>query len=70
MNFAELRGKIVSKGYTIDSFCKKAGFVRATFDRRLSGKSEFNRSEIIRIITVLDLTMDETRAIFFAGSVA
>ena len=70
MNANMLRGKIVAKGYTIERFCEEAGFNRATFDRKLSGKYEFDRAEIRRIITVLELTDEEVRAIFFAEEVA
>lgn len=65
-----LRAKIVEKGFNIDSFCKEAGFVRSTFDRKLTGQTEFDRSEIQKIIDVLELTNDEIRNIFFARVVA
>ncbi len=64
-----LRGKIVERGMTIGEFCEKANFVRSTFDRKLSGVSEFDRDEIERIIDALSLTWDETRNIFFAEEV-
>lgn len=70
MNVAYLRGKIYSKGYNVESFCKACGFVRATFDRRMNGKSEFDRAEIGIMIEVLDLTMEDVREIFFAEKVA
>jgi len=65
-----LRGKIVENEMTIGQFCEAAGFARATFDRKLSGRSEFDRNEISRIIAVLRLTDEETRNIFFADGVA
>ena len=65
MNANELRGKIIAKGMTIQEFCTAAGFVRATFDRKLNGTSEFNRDEIERIIDALGLTWEDARAIFF-----
>lgn len=64
-----LKGKIVERGMTIGEFCDMAKFVRSTFDRKLSGTSEFDRDEIERIMDVLDLTWDETRNIFFAEEV-
>ena len=70
MNTAVLKGKIIAKGFTIDSFCKAVGIVRVTFDRRMSGKSEFDRSEMCRIIQALDLNMDDVHDIFFAKEVA
>lgn len=65
-----LRGKIVEKEMTIGQFCEAAGFARSTFDRKLNGRSEFDREEIGRIIAVLRLTDEETRNIFFADGVA
>lgn len=66
MNANELKGKITAKGMTIQDFCNQSGFVRATFDRKLNGTSEFNRDEIERIIATLDLTWEDARTIFFA----
>jgi transcriptional regulator with XRE-family HTH domain len=70
MNTAELKGRIVAKGFTTERFCKEAGIVRSTFDRKMSGKSEFDRSEMLRMIRVLNLNMDEVYNIFFAKEVA
>ena len=64
-----LKGKIVEHGLTIGEFCEQAGFVRSTFDRKLSGISEFNRKDIVKIVGVLGLTAEETRNIFFADEV-
>lgn len=66
MNANELKGKIIARGMTIQDFCDRFGFVRATFDRKLNGSSEFNRDEIERVIDALGLTWDEARNIFFA----
>ena len=65
MKANELKGKIVASGMTIGEFCEKNGFVRSTFDRKLSGQSEFDRGEIERIICALGLSLEETRNIFF-----
>ena len=62
-----LRAKIVEKGYNIGSFCKAVGFVRSTFERKLFGSTEFDRSEIERIVIALDMTDREIMRIFFAG---
>jgi len=65
-----LRAKIVEKGYNIDSFCKAASFVRSTFDRKLTGQTEFDRAEIQKIIDILELSDEEIRNIFFPNYVA
>jgi hypothetical protein len=66
----ELRGRIVAQGMTVGELCERYGFVRSTFGRKLTGKSECDRGEIERIIAALDLTQEETRNIFFADGVA
>lgn len=70
MNANELKGRIVAAGYTIESFCVKAGFTRSTFDRKMSGASKFDQAEICRIVSVLGLSMEDVRTIFFADLVA
>ena len=65
-----LKAKIIENGMTINSFCKAAGFVRSTFDRKLKGESEFNRDELEKIMVILNLTSDEMRSIFFTDLVA
>lgn len=70
MNTLELKGRIVAKGFSIEGFCKATHIVRATFDRKMAGKTEFTRDEIERIIGALDLSAEETRAIFFTETVA
>ena len=70
MNRAELRGRIIAKGFTVDSFCEKIGMKRVTFDRRMNGKTEFTRDEIERIVTVLDISVSDLYRIFFAKLVA
>lgn len=64
-----LRGKIVEHEMTIGEFCEQAGISRSTFDRKMGGNGEFNRSEISRIISVLGLSVEEMRNIFFADEV-
>jgi hypothetical protein len=70
MNADKIRGKIVENRMSIGEFCKVAGFNRATFDRKMSGRSEFTRGEIERISSVLNLTDEEMCTIFFENVVA
>lgn len=70
MNADKIRGKIAENRMTVSSFCSAAGFNRSTFDRKMRGESEFDRAEIERIISILHLTDDETRIIFFEDVVA
>lgn len=70
MNVDKLRGKIAENRMNISEFCKAAGFVRSTFDRKMRGESEFDRDEIERIINTLNMTDEEMRNIFFENIVA
>ena len=70
MNADKIRGKIAEKRMSVSEFCKAAGFNRATFDRKMSGSSEFTRGEIERITSVLNLTDEEMCTIFFENVVA
>lgn len=65
-----LRGKIAENGMNIGEFCNAANFTRSTFDRKMNGQSEFDRDEICRIISVLNLQPEEIRDIFFAEGVS
>ena len=69
MNANELKGKIVANGMNVGSFCERFDFNRSTFDRKLSGSSEFNRNEIERIVHALSLSPEDIRNIFFADQV-
>lgn len=66
MNENLLRAKIVEKGFNIGTFCRAAGFVRSTFERKLFGVSQFDLADINRIVETLDLTDEEIMGIFFA----
>ena len=70
MNGYLLKAEIISRGMTVESYCKEAGFARSTFDRKLRGKYEFDRAEIERIKVVLELSDEKLRTIFFSSEVA
>ncbi|MBE7032912.1 MAG: hypothetical protein E7406_01645 [Ruminococcaceae bacterium] len=60
-----LRSKIVAKGMKIDQFCRETGIKKTSLYRKLSGKTQFTRGEIERIIIELELTSEEIMDIFF-----
>ena len=70
MNADKIRGKIAESRMSIAEFCKNAGFVRSTFDRKMRGEVEFDRAEIEKIVSILHLSDDEMRIIFFEDIVA
>lgn len=59
-----LKGKIVESGMTVGEFCKRAGFVRSTFDRKMK-TGAFTRKEIKKIMDTLNLEWEDTERIFF-----
>lgn len=70
MNGNLLKGTIISKGYTVEGFCKEAEFSKTSFYRKIEGVSEFTRKEIERIVSILQLCTDEIMAIFFTKKVS
>ncbi len=64
MNKALLEYKMKEKGKSIADMCDMLGISRSAFYRKCTGKSEFTRGEIQKIVDYLDL--DSPVAIFFA----
>lgn len=67
MNSNLLKGTIIAKGWTIGKLTKAIGMDAATFYRKLAGKSEFTRDEIVAICKRLDA---DPMPIFFADELA
>lgn len=65
MNVNLLKSKIVLKGKKIPSIANDLGISRTSLYRKLNGKSEFTRSEIARLIGILDLKKENAIEIFF-----
>ena len=65
-----LRGKIVETFGTVQEFCDRSGFNRSTFDRKMSGESDFTIGDVRKIVGALRLTEQEMCNIFFADEVA
>lgn len=68
-DFELLREKIADSGMTIIAIAKKSGIKRETLYNKMSGKSEFNASEISSLTKTLRLSAEERDAIFFAEKV-
>lgn len=66
----KLAAAITSKGMLFKEFCKTAGIDFQRFWSAITGSREFRQSEIVTIRTVLSLTDEETREIFFPEEVA
>lgn len=64
MNKALLEYKMSEKGKSIADMCTMLNISRSAFYRKCNGKSEFTRSEIIKIVDFLKL--ESPVEIFFA----
>ena len=69
-NSDKLRGKMAEKRCTAERLANHLGINPVTFYRKTRGESEFTRSEIQHIATLLELTMQDIRDIFFAEELA
>lgn len=67
---AKFRGKIAETRNTISSVARKMGIDASTLYRKMTGESDFTRSEIQSITQILSLTADDVQNIFFAQELA
>ena len=70
MNVIELKNKIFSAGSTFESLSAFLGMNISTFYRKINGKSDFTRNEIILISSYLGLSNNDVFIIFFANELA
>lgn len=70
MNKNMLYAEIKFKGYSIQDFLFKINMNRSTWNKKVRGINEFTRDEILRIITVLNLSVEKTMEIFFCRKVS
>lgn len=62
----KFHGKVVERGFSLDSFAKEMGINPSTLSRKMSGESDFFRKEIEDIARKLRMTQAEVLNIFFA----
>ena len=62
----KFRGKVAECRMTLTGLSAAIGINPATMNRKMSGESDFTRSEIQKIRNILNLTDDELNSIFFA----
>lgn len=70
VNANKLKGRIIEKGYNLTSFAEAVCISRPSLRNKISGKSEFKASEIMKISQVLGITTDAVPTYFFAQDVA
>lgn len=61
-----LKSEMVKRKINADILSDKLGINIGTFYRKMNGESEFDRSELQIIRNVLNLSIDDMDAIFFA----
>ena len=64
-NKDKFRGKVFEKGKTLSKVAAFLGINPATLTRKMSGDSDFTRSEIQQISCFLNLSDEEMGTIFF-----
>ncbi len=67
MNVNLLKARMVEHGYNDQSFSQAIGINVATFYRKKTGDSDFNREEIKKIKDLLHLTLEDVDRIFFGA---
>ena len=62
----EFRAMLARKEISVGEIAKALSIDPATLSRKISGQSDFYRSEIEKLCEILNLTTEETLQIFFA----
>lgn len=70
MDVEKLRNKMACSRKTVESMAMYLGINPATLYRKLDGKSDFTRNEIVLVTAFLNLTNEDVFAIFFANELA
>lgn len=68
-NYSKLRGRIVEKYGSINSFAKKAGISDVSMSKKLNNKAGISREEILKWSELLDIQAEDYGAYFFAKQV-
>ena len=68
MDRLKLEYEMKSRGVNVDDLCEAVGISRSAYYRKMSGKSEFTRAEIEKIIDCLGLK--SPMGIFFSEKVS
>ena len=65
MNIPKLKGKIVEKGFNVETLAIQMNIDRSTLYRKLDAGEKFTIGEAQKIKAVLELTNDDASDIFF-----
>ena len=70
MNINLLKAEIVLKDKKIPNIALDLGISKTSLYRKLNGRSEFTRGEIVKLINILDIKKDYAIEIFFSDIVS
>ena len=71
VNADKFKGKVVEKGMSIESLAEMMNLDRSTIYRKINNNGDsFTVKELRKIVSILNLSMDDVRSIFFENTVA
>ena len=62
----ELKSEVARNEMTLEELARFLGINTSTLNRKMYGKSDFYRNEIVQIANILHLSQERINAIFFA----
>lgn len=65
MNVRKLKGKMVEKGFNVETLAAKMGIDKSTLYRKLNEGEKFTIGDAQKVKDELELTDDEAKDIFF-----
>ena len=65
VNSIALKQKMLEKQKSNKDIAESLGISRSAIQRKLAGETEFDRTEMKKLISVLQLSKDEVMSIFF-----
>lgn len=68
-NYSKLRGRIIEKCGSVDSFAKQVGLSTVSMSKKLNNKAGISREDIICWSEVLDISKEDYGAYFFTKEV-
>lgn len=64
-----LKSKRIEKGYSQEALAKKLDMSSITFGAKERGEYEFSPTEILKLVFILNLTLEDVNIIFFANQI-
>ncbi len=70
INHNVMFGLMRMRGLTVEDVAKHIGISKAAFYRKMNGKSDFYRKEIVDICSVLSMNHEQMQNVFFDENVS